>query len=118
MSLQLRIILIIMLIITTVVMIGQIKKRNLELQYTLSWLLLLFIILLVAIFPGILNWISGLFGIELPINMIFFLGFVFTLLIVYRLTEAASKMSREITELTQKIALLDKKNKNKDDGVE
>lgn len=108
MTVQLRIIIAVLVILTGAVAVGQIKKKNLELQYTISWLFLLFVILLVSIFPGILSWMSSVMGIELPINMVFFLGFVFTLLILYRLTEAASKMSREITSLTQKVALLDK----------
>ena len=108
MTVQLRIIIAALVILTGAVAVGQIKKKNLELQYTISWLFLLFVILLVSIFPGILSWMSSVMGIELPINMVFFLGFVFTLLILYRLTEAASKMSREITSLTQKVALLDK----------
>jgi hypothetical protein len=108
MTIQLRIILILMVLLTGSIAIRQIKKKNLELQYTISWLFLLFVILLVSIFPGILSWLSSVMGIELPINMVFFLGFVFTLLIMYRLTAAVSKMSREITELTQKLALLDK----------
>lgn len=108
MTTQLRVLLIIMLLLTGAVVVRQIKKKNLALQYTISWLFLLLVILIVAIFPAILGWLSSLMGIELPINMVFFLGFVFTLIIMYRLTEAASKMSREITDLTQKVALLDK----------
>lgn len=108
MTVQLRIILIFMVIITGLLVIRQIKRKNLALKYTISWLFLLSVILIVSIFPAILGWLSSLMGIELPINMVFFLGFVFTLIIMYRLTEAASKMSQEITELTQKAALLDK----------
>jgi hypothetical protein len=74
---------------------------------------LLSVIALVDIFPGLLNWLSSAMGIELPINMIFFLGFIFTLLIIYRLTEAISKMSREITELTQKVAMMEKEERQK-----
>jgi hypothetical protein len=108
MTIQLRIILIVMVLLTWAIAVKEIKKKNLELQYTISWLFLLFVILLVSIFPGILNWLSSVMGIELPINMVFFLGFIFTLIIIYRLTSAVSKMSREITSLTQKIALLEK----------
>jgi len=118
MTTQLRVILIILILITIIGFIGQIKKKNLELRYTLSWLSLLFVLLLVAIFPGILQWFTSIFGIELPINMIFFLGFIFTLLIVYRLTAAVSKMSREITNLTQKLALLDKEDNEKQNGIQ
>ena len=61
------------------------------------------------LFPGILNVISGIIGIAVPVNTIFFLGFLFALLIIFNLTSAVSKMSVEITRLTQELAILKKK---------
>lgn len=103
-----RILLLIMLGVTFVIVIRQIKEKKLALQYTLSWLFLLLALFIVLLFPGLLGWLTKVCGIALPINMIFFLGFVFTLIIVYRLTAAVSKMSDEIRDLTQKIALMEK----------
>lgn len=111
MTIQLRIMLICALFITTILLVAQIKRRKIELQYSISWMFLLFVLLIVCIFPAILDVLSHVLGIELAINMVFFLGFIFTLLIIYSLTKAVSKMSKEITELTQKVALMDKKMK-------
>jgi hypothetical protein len=72
---------------------------------------MLLIILIVAIFPGILDWFASLCGVILPINIVFFLGFCFVLVIVYGLTSAVSKLSKENKELAQKIALIDKEMK-------
>lgn len=108
MSGQLRIILIILILLTFALFISQVKQKKLKLQYTLTWLALLFILLLVTVFPGILNTLTHLMGIQLPINLIFFLGFVLTLVIIYRLTIAVSKQSEEIKDLTQKVALMEK----------
>lgn len=114
MTYQLRIVLIILILLTFSMFVSQIKQKKLNLQYTLTWILLLFSILLVTIFPVFLNLLANLMGIALPINMIFFLGFVFTLVIIFRLTSAVSKQSEQIKELTQKIALMEKKeNDNK-----
>ena len=109
MTYQLRIVLIILILLTFSMFVSQIKQKKLNLQYTLTWILLLFSILLVTIFPVFLNLLANLMGIALPINVIFFLGFVFTLVIVFRLTSAVSKQSEQIKELTQKIALMEKK---------
>ncbi len=109
MTYQLRIVLIILILLTFSLFVSQIKQKKLNLQYTLTWLLLLFCVLLVTIFPGFLNLLANLMGIALPINMIFFLGFIFTLVIIFRLTSAVSKQSEQIKELTQKIALMEKK---------
>lgn len=108
MTLQLRIIIFILLILALVLFFHRIKNQKLTLQYSLSWLMLIVILMIVVLFPELLYKVSELAGVELPINMVFFLGFIFTLLIIYNLTAAVSKMSNEIKDLTQKIALMEK----------
>ena len=108
MTVQLRIILFILILLTFALFVDQIKQKKLKLQYTLTWMLLLLFILIVAVFPEILGFVANIMGIALPINMIFFFGFLFTLVIIYRLTMAVSKQSEEIKFLTQKVALLEK----------
>ena len=108
MTVQLRIILFILILLTFALFVDQIKQKKLKLQYTLTWMLLLLFILIVTVFPGILGFVANIMGIALPINMIFFFGFIFTLMIIYRLTMAVSKQSEEIKFLTQKVALLEK----------
>ncbi len=106
---HLQIFLLIVLAITLIVLIRQIRAKKLELEYTLTWLFLLFVLLIFVLFPGLQNWLSAVMGIAVPVNMIFFLGFCFALIIMFRLTKAVSKMSVENKKLTQKIALLEKR---------
>lgn len=108
MTVQLRIILFILILLTFALFVNQIKQKKLKLQYTLTWMMLLLFILVVTVFPEILGFVANLMGIALPINMIFFFGFMFNLVIIYRLTMAVSKQSEEIKFLTQKVALLEK----------
>ena len=109
MTVQLRIILFFLISLTFALFVDQIKQKKLKLQYTLTWMILLLFVLFVTAFPGVLGFVANLMGIALPINMIFFFGFIFTLMIIYRLTMAVSKQSEEIKFLTQKVALLEKK---------
>lgn len=106
---HLKIFLLICLLAVFVFVVNQIKNRKLVLQYTLSWLFLIFGLAIVILVPEILNIISRLIGIAVPVNTIFFLGFLFALVIIYNLTRAVSKMSVEITRLTQELAMLKKK---------
>ena len=108
MTVQLRIILFVLILLTFALFVDQIKQKKLKLQYTLTWMMLLLFILIVTVFPEILGFVANIMGIALPINMIFFFGFLFTLVIIYRLTMAVSKQSEEIKFLTQKVALLEK----------
>ncbi len=106
MTIRLRILLIALSISVLLWLIRQVKTKKLDLRYTLSWLLLDFVLLIFAVFPQLLNAVSRFLGIYSPVNMIFFLGFCFSLLIIYTLTAAVSKQSSEIKRLTQAIALL------------
>ncbi|MCH4020929.1 MAG: DUF2304 domain-containing protein [Erysipelotrichaceae bacterium] len=111
MSTKLRLVLLVLLLIAFVMLIKQIKNGKLLLKYSLSWMFLLIGLTIFLLFPGLLGWITRGMGVQLPINMVFFLGFLFMILIVYRLTEAISLQSIEIKELAQKIALLEKENR-------
>lgn len=105
---HLQIFLLIVIAITLIALIGQIRAKKLELEYTLTWLVLLFVLLIFVLFPGLQNWLSALMGIAVPVNMIFFLGFCVALIILFRLTKDISKLSVENKKLTQRIALLEK----------
>ena len=53
-------------------------------------------------------------GIGTPINMLFFFGFCFSLMVIFVLTVVVSKLTVEENELAQEIALME--NKGKIDG--
>ncbi len=112
MSLRLQIILLVILFCILIGIVIQIKHRKLDLKYTLSWFVLIVALIILTCFPKLLIVIADFLGITTPINMIFFCGFCFSLVIIYTLTVAISKMSDNIRSLTQKIALLEKGEKN------
>lgn len=108
MSTRLQIILLVVLLIALIFLIVQIKHRKLDLKYSLSWLMLVVVLIILCCFPRLLVVLTGFLGITTPINMIFFCGFCFALIIIYTLTIAISKMADHIRCLAQKIALLEK----------
>lgn len=111
---RVQIVAIIVLVMAFIILIGQIKKKKLDIKYTLAWMLLDIVLIILAAFPKVIIIISKVLGIETPSNMIFFCGFIFSLIIIYVLTVAISKMSDNIRSITQKIALLEKKIQEKD----
>jgi len=60
----------------------------------------------------LITWLAVKLGIASPINMLFFLGFCFSLIIIFVLTVAVSRMSVRIKTLAQEIALYEKECKN------
>ena len=113
MELKLRIIIIGASILTLMAIINMVKRENLDLKYVISWILTNIIVILMGICPEIIELISNIMGIGLPVNALFFMGILFILVIVYSLTVAQSRNSRKLKELTQKIALFEYEQEHK-----
>ena len=118
MSMRLRIILIILLIILALFLIRQVTKKKVDIRYTLPWFLLVIALGVLAVFPEVLSFLTALVGITLPINLLFLSGLIISLAIIYSLTITISKMNSEIRNLSQKVALLEKKFRDMDKGSE
>ena len=48
------------------------------LKYALLWIVLAVSILILGCFPQLITWIAHFFGVQTPINMLFFIGFCFS----------------------------------------
>jgi hypothetical protein len=105
MPIRLQIIVGIIMILGLTEIFIMVHRGKLNLKYALLWILAGFVVLM-DIFPGMLGRIATALGIELPINMLFFVGFCFALLLVFGLTIKVSKMSDEVKRLTQELAIL------------
>ena len=79
MNIRIQIIIAIIIVIALGIIINMIRKKGLELRYALAWLAVGVGILILDVFPGLINYISQLMGIISPINMLFFVGFCFSL---------------------------------------
>ena len=102
-----RIIITVFLILGIIYLVNKIRKRELELKYAITWLLLSVAILIIVIVPGLLDALTVALGIYSAMNMVFFLGFVFCIVVIFSLTVALSRQSERIRELAQRIALLE-----------
>ena len=86
MNIKAQIIISIIIIWGIVYIINMVRKKALELRYSLTWLGVGICILILTLFPQIMNKISAIMGIASPMNMLFFLGFCFSLTIIFSLT--------------------------------
>ena len=118
MNIKAQIIISIIIIWGIVYIINMVRKKALELRYSLTWLGVGICILILTLFPQIMNKISAIMGIASQMNMLFFLGFCFSLTIIFSLTISVSKMSIQIKDLTQEIALYKKEQNEKMDEIE
>lgn len=108
MTLKFRLIMAAILMIGFVIIINMVRKKSLDLRYALIWLALIAMILVIVIVPGLLGVITHFLGIYDAMNMVFFMGFVFLIVVTFFLTAALSRNSNRIKALTQQVALLEK----------
>lgn len=117
MTLKIQITIGIGLFLALIMIINMIRKKSLELKYALSWIFLVIALIILTFLPHLLESMARLLGIASPVNMIFFLGFCFSLIIIFTLTVALSRMSARVRKLAQSIALNeDKMNKDEKKG--
>lgn len=109
MGLKLRLIIAGIIIVGILYIVSLIRRNRLELKYALSWMVVAVIILIIDIFPSVMDKLALFLGIASPMNMMFFLGLLFSLVIILTLTVAVSIAAGSVKRLTQKIALLEKR---------
>lgn len=108
MSLRLQVIVAVVIVLSLAAITNMIRKKKLDLKHGLIWYVLGIIVLVCDIFPNLLVGFTEFMGIASPVNMLFFLGFCFSLVIIFMLTVWTSRTAERVSRLTQEIALLEK----------
>ncbi|MBE6624723.1 MAG: DUF2304 domain-containing protein [Ruminococcaceae bacterium] len=109
MSLPLQIFLIVCVLVFFLMILRYLIKRKLNLKYTLIWLAAALVMLVIAIFPQIINFLCSLIGIQTPANAVFFFAIIFLFCIVMMLTAIVSHMNIRVYRNTQMQAILEKR---------
>ena len=115
----LRVTLSIAVICYFIIILYYLKKRMLELKYTLIWLAAGVVMGIMLIFPDLLEWFRSLLGIESNMNALYMLCFAFIIMILMTLTSIVSRQMLKIRVLIQEISMLEKRVRdleNKEDG--
>lgn len=106
---NLRITLIIAVICYFVLILLFLKRKALELKYTLLWLLSGFVLGAFVLFPQLLVYMIRILGIESPMNGLYVLCIGFIIIILMALTSIVSRQTMKIRALIQEIAMLEKR---------
>ncbi len=104
-SIKIRIILLILLVLALCLVFRFVRRKELQLKYSLVWILVDLLMIIAVAIPNILGYISNLLGIYSVTNMLFFLGIMFVLAIIFSLTVALSRAAERIRQLSQQVAL-------------
>jgi len=86
--------------------ITMLRNKKIELKYSLAWLMAGISFITIAVFPGLLRFLSDLLNIIEPVNTLFLFIIFFMLLIIFTLTIAISRNATRVKTLTQEIGIL------------
>ena len=108
MSVALRLVLLVGAIITFVLIARQVRRRRIQVEDAIFWIVLSLILLLLAIFPGIAYFFATLFGFQAASNFVFCA--LIAVLVVREFTSTAeiSRLKHKVNQLVQEIALSEK----------
>ena len=85
------------------------KKRMLELKYTLLWLAAGVVMGIMIFFPELLVWFVGILGIESNMNGLYVLSIAFIVAILMTLTSIVSRQAMKIRTLIQEMSMMEKR---------
>lgn len=112
---RLRVLLLIAVCIYFIMVFCLLRRKTLNLKYTLLWLASGFVMLILALFPQLLQSFASLVGIYDPMNALFSLIIFCILIILMSLTAIVSKLNRKTKTLIQALALLEKRVRDSED---
>jgi hypothetical protein len=95
-----------------------IRRDHLHSRHALWWLLVAFTIMLLGIFPTIIDWLAIRLGINYPPTLLFILGMGMILVKVINIDLHQSSLERKVRRLAQRQAILEGEKYEKDKNGE
>lgn len=92
-----------------IIILYYLKRKMLELKYTLIWLVVGVIMGIMIYFPELLVRFVRILGIESNMNGLYILCIAFIMMILMTLTSIVSRQQMKIRILIQELSMLDKR---------
>lgn len=89
-----------------VTIIEMVRRRKLGEEYSFLWLIIGLGIVVLVLWQDLLEWLTYLIGAIAQTTTIFVFGFVIVILINLHYSVKITKLSRQVKELAQQIAIL------------
>lgn len=83
-----------------------VRRNKLPIKESFWWFISSIVMLLLAIFPQVLDWIASLLGIYYPPTLLLTMCVIFLLFIIFKDSRRIAKLQTQSIELEQQIALI------------
>jgi hypothetical protein len=94
-------------VVLVILIIELVRRRRLREEYSWLWLSLAVMMFILALWPGLLDFITGLIGAVLSTSTLFFFALVFLILINIQFSVEISSLRTQVKNLAQQMAILE-----------
>ena len=105
MSAELRVILLMAAIFSAWWILLKIRKCKVKMEDAIFWVCFAVILLIMGIFPEVAYWLTGIFHMQSPANLIFLIIIFLLLEKVFTLSIITSQLEDKVTILSAEVAL-------------
>jgi len=95
-----------MSVVVVGLLIHLLRTRRIREKYAGIWIALAAVVVIAGIFPELAVWLSGVVGVQTPVNLVFAMAFVVLLAVCIQLSAEVSNLEEETRTLAEEIALL------------
>jgi len=89
------------------VVIELLRRRQLRERHAIWWIIAGTLALVAGIFPATLQWAAALVGIEVPINLVFFVSIVTLFLVCLQYGSELTRLEAKTRTLAERVAILE-----------
>jgi hypothetical protein len=108
MSIALRVMLIVLSVGSLFYIVRKIRFSKMQIEYALFWIVLSIIMIVMAVFPPVVYFVCGLFGILSPVNLVYLFIIGVLLLKVFMTTIEISNLEHKVKEMAQAVGINEK----------
>jgi len=96
----------VMAIVVIVFLFNLVRSRRLREKYVALWMLVGLVIIVLAVFPGLLSALAALVGVQVPANLLFALSLIMLLGVSIQLSLEISRAEDKTRVLAENVAIL------------
>ena len=113
MTAVLRIGLILISIMSFFIIVRKIRKSKIRIEDGLFWVVFAIILIVFAVFPGVIYFISDLVGAKSPANIVYLIIIGMLLIKLFFMSIQISLLENKVVNLAQEMALKEKEDRDK-----
>lgn len=91
--------------ISLAVIFEMLRRRRLREKYAVIWVAVAVGITVIAVFPATLTWAARVTGVQVPANLLFFVGCLVLLTVNVQLSSEVSRLEERVRTLAEELAL-------------